>query len=147
VARDEGVLEFVREHRYRVPYFDSLYYMRNAGALVAVGSNDPTYSASKFFSYILANRPLLMIFHGQSPVLRFARNLSAGFTYGFSGPDDISRIAEVIYQQWFVDEKYRVVQPFDASSFAPFAAEQMVKGLVRVFDDALKENARETASS
>ena len=67
VAKDEGVLEFVREHRYRVPYFDSLYYMRNAGALVAVGSNDPTYSASKFFSYILANRPLLMIFHGSEP--------------------------------------------------------------------------------
>ena len=147
IAKDEGVLEFVREHRYRVPYFDSLYYMKNADALVAVGSNDPTYSASKFFSYILANRPLLMIFHGQSPVLRFARNLSVGFTYGFSGPDDISRIAEVVYQQWFAEEKYRVVQPFDAASFAPFAAEQMVRGLVRVFDEALKENARETASS
>ncbi len=147
VAKDEGVLDFVREHRYRVPYFDSLYYMKNADALVAVGSNDPTYSASKFFSYILVNRPLLMIFHGQSPVLRFARNMSAGFTYGFSGPDDISKISEIVYRQWYVEEKYRFVQPFDASSFAPFSAERMVKGLVHVFDDALKENAREAASS
>jgi hypothetical protein len=73
--------------------------------------------------------------------------MSAGFTYGFAGPDDISRIAEVVYQQWFVEEKYKVVQPFDASSFAPFAAEQMVKGLIQVFDEALKESSRQTASS
>ena len=89
IAREVGVIEFVREHRYRVPYFDSLYYMRNASALVAVGSNDPSYSASKFFSYVLARRPFLMIFHSNSPVLRFAQNVSAGVTFGFTGPNDI----------------------------------------------------------
>jgi hypothetical protein len=147
VAREEGVLDYVSEHRYRVPYFDSLYYMKNASALIAVGSNDPTYSASKFFSYVLASRPLLMTFHSQSPVLRFAQNVSAGFTCGFKGPEDIARIAEIVYQQWFVEERYRVVRPFDEAAFSGFAAGQMVKGLVQVFDDALKENELQNGPS
>ncbi|HZZ18284.1 MAG TPA: hypothetical protein VFE25_02885, partial [Opitutaceae bacterium] len=102
VAKEENVLEFVQEHRYRVPYFDSLYYLRNADALVAVGSNDPTYSASKFFSYILAMRPLMMVFHAKSPVLRFAQNLGIPSTWGFSGPSDIPQMADRIYQKWYV---------------------------------------------
>lgn len=147
IARDEGVLDFVQEHRYRVPYFDSLYYMKNADALTAVGSNDPTYSASKFFSYVLASRPLLMIFHSKSPVLRFAQNVSAGYSCGFDGPDDIPRIAELVCQQWFVEGRNREVRPFDKVAFSQFAAEKMVKGLVQIFDDALKEFSLGNATS
>ena len=62
LARAEGVGDVVREHRYRVPYFDALYYLRHAHALIAVGSNDPTYSASKIFPYMLARRPMLIFF-------------------------------------------------------------------------------------
>ncbi len=145
IAREEGVQDSVREHRYRVPYFDSLYYLRNADALVAVGSNDPTYSASKFFSYVLAKRPLMMVFHGRSPVLRFAEKLNAALTWGFTGPAEIPEIADSIYQQWFVEGKCREVRPFDSAAFAPYSAEQMVEGLVNVFDDALKDGNRRMA--
>ncbi len=141
VAKEVGVLEYVREHRYRVPYFDSLYYMRNADALVAVGSNDPSYSASKFFAYVLARRPFLMIFHSNSPVLRFAQNVAAGATFGFTGPSDIGPIAESVYQQWFVEEKFKQYAPFNEVAFEPFTAERMVDGLVRSFDDALRRSA------
>jgi hypothetical protein len=138
VALEEGVEGFVREHRYRVPYFDSLYYLKNADTLIAVGSNDPTYSASKFFSYILAKRPLLMIFHNQSPVLRFAKTLSTAFSYGFEDAADISRIAESVSRQWFADGSSPENRPFDEAAFSTFTSEHMVKGLVQAFDDALK---------
>ena len=147
VAKAEGIEGVVQEHRYRVPYFDSLYYLKNADALVAVGSNDPTYSASKFFSYVLASRPLLMIFHSQSPVLRFAENMSAGYTYGFKGSSDISQIAEVVCQQWFIDGGCRENRAFNAAAFSPFAAEQMVNGLVQTCNDAIEDFERESASS
>ena len=147
VAKDQGVAEFVTEHRYRVPYFDSLYYMKNASALTAVGSNDPTYSASKFFSYVLADRPLLMIFHAKSPVLRFAQNVGAGFSCGFNGLEDVSNIAEVVQKEWFIDGKCREVRRYDKTAFSVFAAEQMVKGLVGTFEEALKESSLQNASS
>ena len=147
VAKEEGIEEFVQEHRYRVPYFDSLYYLKNADALVAVGSNDPTYSASKFFSYVLASRPLLMIFHSQSPVLRFAENMSAGCVYGFKGSSDISQIAEVVYQQWFVNGGCRENRTYNTAAFSPFAAEQMAKGLVQTCNHAIEDFERGSVSS
>lgn len=139
VAREEGVHDYVHEHRYRIPYFDSLYYIRKADALVAVGSNDPTYSASKFFSYVLAQRPMMMVFHRRSPVLRFANNLKAAFTWGFTGSEEIPAIAESIHQKWFVEGKCRETLPFDSVAFEPYTAKHMVTGLVQVFDEALKE--------
>ncbi|HEY1791496.1 MAG TPA: hypothetical protein VGG34_01145 [Opitutaceae bacterium] len=142
VAREEGVADYVHEHRYRVPYFDSLYYMRNADALVAVGSNDPTYSASKFFAYVLAQRPLMMIFHAQSPVLRFAQNLSAASVYGFTSKSDIGQIAESVYREWYVGGACRKSRPFNAEAFRPYTAEAMVRGLVASLDAALLENKK-----
>ncbi|MFA6287875.1 MAG: glycosyltransferase [Opitutaceae bacterium] len=138
IAKTEGVLDVVREQRYRVPYFDSLYYLRNADALVAVGSNDPTYSASKFFPYVLARRPLLMIFHRDSPVLRFALNVGAGIAHGFTGPEDIAPLAEEISRRWFIEGGCNKYVPFIDSAFEPFSAARMVDGLAAVFEDALK---------
>ncbi len=139
IAKKEGVLDFVTEHRYRVPYFDALYYLRKSSALVAVGSNDPTYSASKFFPYVLARRPLLMIFHKNSPVLRFALNVGAGVVHGFTGPEDITPLAEEIHQSWFVEGACHRYTAFNEAAFAPFSSTRMVDGLVAVFDDAIKK--------
>ncbi len=143
IAKTEGVLEYVKEHRYRVPYFDSLYYLRNSSALVAVGSNDPTYSASKFFPYVLARRPMLMIFHRDSPVLRFALKVGAGVAYGFSGPEDITTLADEIQRRWFVEGGCDQYVSFDHSAFEPFSAVRMVDGLMAVFDDALRKRNTE----
>jgi hypothetical protein len=139
VAREEGVVDFVREHRYRVPYFDSLYYLKNADALVAVGSNDPSYSASKFFGYVMAARPLMMVFHAQSPVLRFARNLAIPSVYGFTSKSDIGRLSEEIHREWFAGGGYRRAAPFNAEAFRPFTAEVMADGLVQVLEAARRE--------
>jgi hypothetical protein len=139
IARAEGVLDFVQEHRYRVSYFDSLYYLRNADALVAVGSNDPTYSASKVFPYVLAQHPLLMIFHQQSQVLRFAKQVAAGMCYGFNDTDDIAPITEEICQQWFVDGGCRRYVPLNEAAFEPYTAARMADGLAAAFAEALEQ--------
>jgi hypothetical protein len=140
VARAEGVEHFVQENRYRVSYFDSLYYLRKADALVAVGSNDPTYSASKFFPYVLAQHPLLMIFHQQSPVLRFAEKVSAGMCYGFTDSDDIAPAAEKICQEWFVDGGCRRYAKFNEAAFEPYTAARMAGELAAVFATALERS-------
>jgi hypothetical protein len=139
IAKSEGVLDFVQEHRYRVSYFDSLYYLRNADALVAVGSNDPTYSASKVFPYVLAQHPLLMIFHQQSQVLRFAKQVAAGMCYGFNDTDNIAPITEEICQQWFIDGGCRRYVTLNEAAFEPYTAARMADGLAAVFAEALAQ--------
>ena len=142
VAVAEGVGDAVREHRYRVPYFDALYYLRHAHALVAVGSDDATYSASKIFPYVLARRPMMLIFHRESPVLQFAERAAVGQRFGFKGPADIDAVVADVHQRWFVDGNYRLYSGFDAAAFAPYTAEALTAQLAEVFNVAAKQDAR-----
>jgi hypothetical protein len=136
VARAEGVENHVREHCYRVPYFDALYYLQKADALLAVGSNDPSYSASKIFPYILARRPILVVFHEQSPVLAFARQARVGVRLSFAGPEDINVLAADVHLHWFVEGGRSRFEPFDAAAFAPFTAASLTARLAAVFNTA-----------
>ncbi len=136
IARTEGVDDFVSEHRYRVPYFEALHYLRHAHALVAVGSNDPTYAASKIFPYILARRPMLLIYHRHSLVLEFARRASVGSRFSFSGPGDIDRLAAEVHRDWFAGAARHHYAGFNEEAFRPFTAEATTGELAAVFHRA-----------
>jgi hypothetical protein len=140
VAQAEGVEAFVSEHCYRVPYFDALYYLINADALLAVGSNDPTYSASKIFPYILARRPMLLVFNRGSPVIDIADAVNCGRRYSFRDASEIdARVGEVA-NDWFLGGKMSAFAQPDASAFAPYMAEAMSRRLARQFDAAVENH-------
>jgi hypothetical protein len=136
VAEAEGVADAVREHRYRVPYFDALYYLRHAHALIAIGSNDPSYSASKIFPCLLARRPLLLIFHEQSLVLKLAEQLSAGVRFAFSKSPDLAAVAGRVHAEWFAARGYDQPAALDESAFAPHTAAAMTAALAEVFNSS-----------
>ena len=138
IAREEGVAEFVTEHCYRVPYFDALYYIVKADALLAVGSNDPTYSASKIFPYILAERPMVVVFNQHSPVLAFAQQAECGQRFSFKNTGDIDDLAEQINHVWFKDGGMRQLSPANPTAFAPFTAASMTQQLVNCFEAAVR---------
>lgn len=136
IAHSEGIADYVSEHCYRVPYFDALHYLVKSDGLLAVGSNDPTYSASKIFPYILARRPMLVVFNQHSPVLAFASQSRCGLRFSFRNADDIDAIAGDIHRQWFVEGKMHVVQDADPAAFGPFTAESMTRKLTECFNQA-----------
>lgn len=135
VARAEGVADVVHEHRYRVPYFDALSYLQRAQALVAVGSDDASYSASKLFPYLLARRPLALVFHAASPVLRMVEDLGGGLAFPFPGERGAD-VAAQLAQRWFSDEGYRRVVSLNETAFARYAAASLTAQLAAVFDRA-----------
>jgi hypothetical protein len=136
IAEAEGVRPYVEEHCYRVPYFDALHYLIRANALVAVGSNDPTYAASKIFPYILAHRPMVLIYHHNSQVLDFARRAAAGIRFSFGGPDDVTQLAHSVLQQWFGgDGRFRYV-PYDETAVRGASADALTQRLTAVFTEA-----------
>ena len=142
VARAEGVEAYVHEHCYRVPYFEALHYLVRADALLAVGSNDPTYSASKIFPYILAQRPMLVLFHESSPVLAFARQAQCGTSFSFASAADIPHLTAELADSWF-NSPNRFNQPtHDAAAFRPFTAEAMSANLAKCFERAVVPKAR-----
>lgn len=137
VAVSEGVEEYVSEQCYRVPYFDALYYLTHADALIAVGSNDPTYSASKIFPYVLAQRPILVVFHEKSPVMALAKEMNCGQRYTFNDANDIDIVAEEIGRDWFIGGTMKELPNPDLSAFRPYSAESMTRRLVTVFDEVV----------
>jgi hypothetical protein len=143
VAKREGIERFVSEHCYRVPYFDALYYLINANAILAVGSNDPSYSASKIYPYVLARRPMLIVFNARSPVIAIAKKMGCGMRFEFGGPSDIDLLADEVASAWFIGGGMtRFLDPGD-SAFLPYTAESMSGQLAECFDAAVgRHNAR-----
>jgi hypothetical protein len=137
VAQCENVAEHVREHCYRVPYFEALHYLCRADALIAIGSSDPGYSASKIYSCVLARRPMMLVYHAASPVLDFARRVGVGPVFGYATDDDINPLAKKIHRDWFTNLASRRYAPFDARAFQPFTAAALTDQLVRTFDRAV----------
>ncbi len=138
IARAEGVGEFVQEHRYRVPYFDSLHYLQRAHALVAVGSDDATYSASKISPFLLARRPMLLVFHRRSLVLSLAEQVGTATRFAFESAADIGAVADEIQQRWFMADACEHAVAFNAEAFAPLTAQALTAELSTVFDDATR---------
>jgi hypothetical protein len=137
VAVAEGVEQYVEEHCYRVPYFDALYYLTHADGLIAVGSNDPTYSASKIFPYFLARKPMLVIFNESSLVLAMAKELNCGVRYSFGGAKDIERVAADVAREWFLAGQMGATPAVDLDLFRPYSAQGMTLRMADSFNEAL----------
>jgi hypothetical protein len=142
VAHELGVARYVSEHCRRVPFYDALHYLLQADALVAVGSNDPTYSASKLYPYILARRPLLTLFHRASLVTALARELQAGLTLHFDDDADAEKLAAAIHRDWFMTGDYLRYRPHDEQAFQSLHARQSTAELCRHFDQVLETAPR-----
>jgi hypothetical protein len=99
VARDCGVDASIDEHPERVPYLDSLQVMLDAHALVLLGSCQAHYTASKVFPYILAQRPLLSIFHEDSSVTTILREVNTGRIVTFQAEQDPLEIVDELTSQ------------------------------------------------
>lgn len=87
LAADYGLQDAVREDPRRLSYRDMLLALLEADGLVVFGSNDPAYTASKIYPYLLARRPLLAIFHQNSSVVGLMEAVGGGrcATFGAEG--------------------------------------------------------------
>ena len=79
-----GVGPLVTERTERVPYLESLQVLLDSHALLLPGSEEPHYTASKVFPYILSRRPVLALFHEASSVVDILRRVHDGPVVTFS---------------------------------------------------------------
>lgn len=138
IAEELGVAEFVTELPHRVGYFDALALLGAADFLVAVGSDDPQYSASKIYPYILARKPLIAVYHRQSSVCGVLRDSRAGELVEFDAESSLERLTAELYHRW-TELLQRL--PFEPSTnwaaVAPFTARAMTERLCAHFDALL----------
>lgn len=140
LAIECGVDKLVTEQTGRLPYFTTLRCLSEAHALIIPGSDDPGYTASKLFPYILAKKSLLAVFHESSSVVEIVRSTNAGRVVTFGSGRDLMGLADEIYQQWFAC--WPLPPPAtDWTAFAPYTARSMTGKLCEVFDRAVNRQS------
>lgn len=155
LAREGGLCDVVSEVTDRIPYFEALQCLMDADALFVPGSDDPGYTASKIYPYILAQKPLLAVFHENSSVVEVLRSTQAGTVVTFKSGDDCETIAaRILASGWLAVKRSEVgsqksevsgqwsgarppVPQTDWQAFAPYTAREMSRKLCRVFDKAI----------
>ena len=144
IAAREGVADRVSESPARLPYFEALRWLIDADILLVPGSDDPSYTASKIYPYVLVQRPLLAIFHEQSSVVEVLKRTRAGVVTTFDGEesDDHACEARVLQglQQLIAtrDEEVRT----DWSGFERYTARAMTEQLCSFLDEVAARSAR-----
>lgn len=136
IAERYGLKNQLIEITERVPYFETLFLLKQADVLFMPGSSDKTYTASKLYPFILAKKPLLTIFHKKSSVVKIMRDTEAGEVITFEDGEDVAKYAELCKE---MIEKLIDTTEIKANfkAFEPYTAESMVKKQVECFENWL----------
>lgn len=135
IAEEHKVANAVTEHTDRIPYFQSLRLLRDADHLIIPGSDDPDYTASKLYPYILSRRPVLAVFNENSSVVDILRRTNAGTAVTFTDNTEMSTLAEHVYNAWTpMLERLPYTPETDWGAFQPYTAKAMAQRQIEVFD-------------
>ncbi len=128
-----GLENIVTEITDRIPYFESLGLLKKADLLFVPGSDDIGYTASKIYPYILAEKPLLTIFHESSSVNTILRHCDYGQRFIFSNERLDDRFTEEISKAIFELINVENVK-LDMDRFERFSDKEMTKRICCFFE-------------
>lgn len=137
IAKGLGVDDIVSESTDRVSYCEMLKSILDANALVVLGSNDPGYTASKLYPYLLARRPMLSIFHRSSSVVDVIQQTGGSQLVTFDEQTNPQKLAEAVYASWFELAQHQTIQPLDEAAFEPYTDLGSAKQLCGFFHSVL----------
>ncbi|MES2278835.1 MAG: glycosyltransferase [Bacteroidota bacterium] len=80
LAKQYGVEANIVEITDRINYYHTLTTLQQADALFIPGSDDPQYTASKVYPYLLTKKPLLAIFHPDSSAVGILKSCTTNVT-------------------------------------------------------------------
>jgi hypothetical protein len=123
----------VRENPDRLGYSDMLRALLRSDALVVFGSDDPTYTASKIYPYLLAGKPLLAIFHENSSVVELMHVAGGGVCVTFNEHPTEDELATNIGKAWFAGEQNRRAMPLNKARFEPYTARAQARAVGQWF--------------
>lgn len=135
LARQFGIDKHVVELTDRVSYYEALNLLQKADALFVPGSDDPKYTASKLYPYLLTKKPLMAIFHPESPALDMLQTCTANAVVltladGEYGNDTIQRTLTAWAERKF--NPIELTQKFDTHNAAVLTNQQ-----VKLFENAI----------
>jgi hypothetical protein len=139
IAQELGIADLVTEHAERIPYFEALKVLVDSNAILMIGSDDPSYTASKLYPCVLAQKPILAIFHCQSSVVDILHECQVGHAVTFTSvnqPRDL--LSKTVAQlNWLLSLPKEFQPRTNWSSFKPYTAQEMTRIQCTIFDQCI----------
>jgi len=134
-AEEIGVQEVVKEYPKRIPYLETNTLLIRSDAILALGSSEPHYTASKIYPCIYAERPLLAIYHEESSVSQVMKEAEAGEIITFSENQPVMLKTEAIKKAiiQIMDPGYKK-PPVRWDIFEKYSDGSMTQRLIQVFN-------------
>lgn len=137
LAATYGLADLVHEVTDRIAYSAALYCLRDAHALLAFGTDDVTYNASKLLPYILAQKPLLAVFHEGSPATRLLRQIGGATLVTFGAETNPATLAERLRDAWWSTNGHQQRVPVSAADLALYSDREQASQLAQFFEAVL----------
>jgi len=136
IAEDMGLGDIILEHPKRIPYLDAVNVLCQADGILVLGTTETHYTASKIYPCIMANKPILAMFHKSSSVVEVMTSTNAGelVTYDSRETVDckVDEICETIVRMMSTD--YTKPET-NWDEFEKYTARCMTKQLAAIFDN------------
>lgn len=145
LAEKLNILDHVSEVAERIPYFESLYLLKEADMLVIPGSIDPSYSASKIYQYVLAEKPLLAVFNKASNVIDVLHKLNYDKVITFDNelsPDRYTADCTNKFYEILTNAGKKI--HIDQETFKPYSSREKTKSQVLFFEEVVNKVTSKT---
>ena len=138
LAQQYGVANHVVEITDRISYYHTLLTLQQASALFIPGSDDPQYTASKIYPYLLTQKLLLAIFNGKSSAIPILRE------YGVKHVYDYETVTETNINDFFSELNNSDPEPplYNQEAINKYSAQQMTVNQCQLFNQVLNRESR-----
>jgi hypothetical protein len=144
IAEAVGVPGLAEEWPARVPYLDGLRLLGDAHFSVMLGSDDPGYSPSKVYPYLMTGRPFVAVMHASSPVVPLLRQSGIGVVATFeSGADCSAAAARLASELCWVYARAGQTLAAPASLVESISARELTRRQCLAFDAAIRHASPE----
>jgi len=135
LAKKHGVEDQVIELTDRVSFYHALATMQQADALLITGSDDPKYSASKIYPYLLSQKLVLALLNPVSPVRDILNEYGSKFSFSYDDDKVIDNTYDFLSQL----AQSGLPQPvYHQSTIDKYSARNMTAAQCALFDLVLQ---------
>jgi hypothetical protein len=143
LAKAEGVANIVREVPQRLPYLEALSILLRSDATLMLGSNEPHYTASKIYPYLMSGKPYLSAFHLASSAHEILTAAGGGIALAFSSDEELGALEGPICDGLFrLATEPETLGKADSSVYMPYEARSIARRYAEIFEQIVSEREK-----
>ena len=133
LAKQLGIEAYVNEVTDRIGYYQTLLTLQQADALFIPGSDDPQYTASKIFPYLLTGKPVLAVFNKRSSAITIMKDYGVQHIYNY---EQITQADILAFFEQHINNTLKNIA-YNADAVKKYSAMEMTQAQCRLFDKVI----------